>query len=83
MTDSTDSDLAAYITAKRAAARYGFCPRTKTGRNANHTMFLKRMAEHHPNFPSARWVAGRKVFALRELEEFERTLPIADNNKAA
>lgn len=73
----------AYITAKRAASRYGFNPRTKSGRNANHTMFLKRMVEHHPNFPAARWIAGRKVFKLDELEAFERSLPRATNSAAA
>jgi hypothetical protein len=77
---SHDSE-SVFIPAKKAAIRYGFEPLSKSGRHGNHTQFLARLAEHHADFPPVRWIGGRKVFKLAELETFERALPRARASK--
>lgn len=79
----TDQIEHVFINARTVACRYGFSPVSKSGHRADHTLFLKRLAQRHLNFPTPYQLGGRKVFKLLELESFERSLPRASKSEAA
>lgn len=80
----TDEIEHVFLNARTVACRYGFSPVSKTGHRADHTLFLKRLALRHSNFPNSYQLGGRKVFKLSELEAFERDLrPRASRSEAA
>jgi hypothetical protein len=62
------------ISARDAATYLGFRPRTKEGKPSNHSAFLKRLAERHPEFPKPKWLGGRKSYELADLERFKAGL---------
>lgn len=70
-----------FISARDFALRLGFPRKSGNGIKTNHSAFLDRKAALHPNFPKARWLGGRKVYRLADVERFEALLPSEDPTK--
>lgn len=65
-----------FITGRDFAVRLGFPKKSANGIKTNHVAFLSRKAALHPEtFPKEKWLGGRKVYRLAEVEKFESSLP--------
>jgi len=62
------------IPARVAATLLGFAPRKKSGAPSNHSQFLADIGKGYPDFPRFRWLGGRKMYVLGEIEAFRDRL---------
>lgn len=68
-----------FISARDFALRLGFPKKSENGIKTNHSAFLDRKAALHPDtFPHVKWLGGRKVYRLADVERFESSLPAQD-----